>query len=64
MSSMHMVVAELQRVSRQLEDAIEDDLEHYDADDRHAIAAALSDVAVQLELVRLTVLAGDEEGQA
>ena len=48
MSSMHMVVAEL----------------HYDADDRHAIAAALSDVAVQLELVRLTVLAGNEEGQA
>ena len=62
--SINLFVSELQRVSRQLEDAVRDDLEHHDADDRAAIAAALSDVAVQLELVRLTVPAGDEEGQA
>ena len=60
--SINLFVSELQRVSRQLEDAVRDDLEHHDADDRAAIAAALSDVAVQLELVRLTLLAGDEEG--
>ena len=54
--SINLFVGELQRVATQLEDAIRDDLEHHDADDRHAIAAALSDVAVELELARLTVL--------
>ena len=54
--SINLFVSELQRVSRQLEDAVRDDLEHYGEDDRRDIGSALSDVAVQLELARLTVL--------
>ena len=54
--SLNLFVGEIQRVVRQLEDAIEVDLEHYGEDDRRDIGSALSDVAVQLELARLTVL--------
>ena len=56
MSSLNLHIGELQRVVRQLEDAVDADLQDYDADDRAAIAAALSDVAVELELSRLVVL--------
>ena len=56
--SINLFVTELQRVARQLEDAVRDDLEHYGEGDRRDIGSALSDVAVQLELARLTVLGG------
>ena len=54
--SLNLYVGEIQRVVRQLEVALDADLQDYDADDRREIGAALSDVAVQLELARLTVL--------
>ncbi len=51
-------VAELQRVTRQLEDELAE-VEDYPGEDRRDAAAALSDVAVRLELARLAILEGE-----
>lgn len=56
MSTIHNVVAELERLTNQLGDAIRDDLEDYGEEDRRELAAALSDLAVELELAQLTLL--------
>lgn len=53
--SLSANLAELQRVARQLEDSLSEATE-FSPGERQQIAAALSDVAVELELARLAVL--------
>ena len=59
MSTLGLHVGELQRVTAQLEADL-DELVYYEVDQRESIALALSDLAVRLELVRISVLGGSE----
>ncbi len=55
MSDLRAAVGELQRVTSQLEESI-DEQGDYSSKDRTALAAALSDLAVRIELVRCQLL--------
>ena len=61
MSTLGLHVGELQRVTAQLEADLAE-LGHYDAEQRASIAIALSDIAVRLELARISVLGSPVEG--
>ena len=55
MSSMHMVVAELQRLTHQLEDSLPE-VDLYGPRQREQAARALSDITDRIELIRMAVL--------
>lgn len=62
MSALGLPIGEMQRVTTQLEEALSE-AGHYGVHERADAAAALSDLAVRLELARLTVLdPGADEG--